>query len=221
MDLIIDTSSENLQVILNTTAGIKASENKNTKHLKHLLPEIEKLLIEQNVKLDNIDNLCVALGPGSFTGVRIGVSTVKAFSCVYPQKRLIGINILQLLANTVIKQLKVSYSFAIIIKSTATKYYFAQSSSTGVLQIQKLLTLEELENYILQNKMPLFSYGVDENFSTKIIATKLVLTPKDYVDYVESKKLKKEFLTQNGLKPIYLALSQAEEELLKKAKNNV
>ena len=31
MDLIIDTSSENLQVILNTTAGIKASENKNTK----------------------------------------------------------------------------------------------------------------------------------------------------------------------------------------------
>ena len=75
MDLIIDTSSENLQVILNTTAGIKAGENKNTKHLKHLLPEIEKLLIEQNVKLDNIDNLCVALGPGSFTGVRIGVST--------------------------------------------------------------------------------------------------------------------------------------------------
>ena len=46
MDLIIDTSSENLQVILNGSIGIKTSENKNTKHLKHLLPEIEKLLLE-------------------------------------------------------------------------------------------------------------------------------------------------------------------------------
>ena len=219
MDLIIDTSSENLQVILNSSKGIKVSENKNTKHLKHLLPEIEKLLNEQNVKLDNVDSFCVALGPGSFTGVRIGVSTVKAFSCVYPQKKLIGINVLQLLADTVIKQLKVSFSFAIIIKSTATKYYFALSSSTGVLQFQKLVTLEELEDYILQNKLPLFSYGVNENFSTKIVSTKLVLTAKDYVDFVENKKAKKEFLTQNGLKPIYLALSQAEEELLKKAKN--
>lgn len=221
MDLIIDTSSENLQVILNSSNGIKVSENKNTKHLKHLLPEIEKLLNEQNAKLDNVDSFCVALGPGSFTGVRIGVSTIKAFSCVYPQKKLIGINVLQLLADTVIKQLKVSFSFAIIIKSTTTKYYFALSSSTGVLQFQKLVTLEELEDYILQNKIPLFSYGVNENFSTKIVATKLVLTAKDYVDFVENKKTKKEFLTQNGLKPIYLALSQAEEELLKKAKNNV
>lgn len=221
MDLIIDTSSENLQVILNGSIGIKTSENKNTKHLKHLLPEIEKLLLEQKTKLDNVDNFCVVLGPGSFTGVRIGVSTIKAFSCVYPAKKLIGINILQLLANTVIKQLKVSFSFAIIIKSTATKYYFAQSSSSGVLQSQKLVTIDELEEYILQNKLPLFSYGVDENFSNKIVATKLTLTPKDYVDFVSAKKEKKEFLTLNQLKPIYLALSQAEEELLKKANKNV
>ena len=221
MDLIIDTSSENLQVILNGSMGIKTSENKNTKHLKHLLPEIEKLLLEQKTKLDNVDNFCVVLGPGSFTGVRIGVSTIKAFSCAYPAKKLIGINILQLLANTVIKQLKVNFSFAIIIKSTATKYYFAQSSSSGVLQLQKLLTIDELEEYILQNKLPLFSYGVDENFSTKIVSTKLVLTAKDYVDFVANKKEKKEFLTLNQLKPIYLALSQAEEELLKKANKNV
>ena len=69
--------------------------------------------------------------------------------------------------------------------------------------------------------MPLFSYGVDENFSNKIVATKLTLTPKDYVDFVSAKKEKKEFLTLNQLKPIYLALSQAEEELLKKANKNV
>ena len=53
--------------------------NNGLTHSETLMPLISQILDETNLKLDNIDLLAVDIGPGSFTGIRIGVSTAKAF----------------------------------------------------------------------------------------------------------------------------------------------
>lgn len=51
-----------------------------TSHSAHLLEEIEGMLYEARLTLDDVDAFAVAAGPGSFTGLRIGLATVKSFS---------------------------------------------------------------------------------------------------------------------------------------------
>ena len=49
-------------------------------HFSNLMPSIDDLLVKVGLVPQNIDALIVALGPGSFTGVRIGLSVAKGFS---------------------------------------------------------------------------------------------------------------------------------------------
>lgn len=51
-----------------------------TSHSNTLLADLDKLLSQTNTELAQIDLFAVAAGPGSFTGLRIGIATVKALS---------------------------------------------------------------------------------------------------------------------------------------------
>lgn len=50
------------------------------KHAETLLPLIERLLLETQTELASLDLFAVDIGPGSFTGVRIGVSAINAMA---------------------------------------------------------------------------------------------------------------------------------------------
>ena len=50
------------------------------KHFSNLMPSIDDLLVKVGLVVQNIEGLIVALGPGSFTGIRIGLSVAKGFS---------------------------------------------------------------------------------------------------------------------------------------------
>jgi tRNA threonylcarbamoyl adenosine modification protein YeaZ len=47
------------------------------RHTQELVPAVEALLARATIPLDQIDTLAVTTGPGSFTGVRVGISAVK------------------------------------------------------------------------------------------------------------------------------------------------
>lgn len=55
-------------------------------HSVKLMPLLDKLLSETNTKISDIDLFACDIGPGSFTGIRIGVSTIKAFLDVTNKK---------------------------------------------------------------------------------------------------------------------------------------
>lgn len=80
--LAIDTSSKLCSVaILEDTNLIKKLELDNgLTHSETLMPLIQQLLKECDLTLNNIDLLVSDIGPGSFTGIRIGVASCKAFS---------------------------------------------------------------------------------------------------------------------------------------------
>ena len=71
-------------------------EDENTHSVK-LMPLLDKLLNEAKTKITDIDLFACDVGPGSFTGIRIGVSTIKAFLDV-TNKKAVGITSLEALA---------------------------------------------------------------------------------------------------------------------------
>jgi tRNA threonylcarbamoyladenosine biosynthesis protein TsaB len=62
-----------------------------------LLPAVEKCLGEAATTLESVDLLAVATGPGSFTGLRVGLTTVKAWAELYG-KPIVGVSRLEVLA---------------------------------------------------------------------------------------------------------------------------
>ncbi|MFA4991523.1 MAG: tRNA (adenosine(37)-N6)-threonylcarbamoyltransferase complex dimerization subunit type 1 TsaB [Candidatus Omnitrophota bacterium] len=77
----IDTSSLVLSVAVSEDGGIirEESYSLDRKHSSLLIPKIKELLRKTRSGIDKIDGFVVGLGPGSFTGMRIGVSAVKGF----------------------------------------------------------------------------------------------------------------------------------------------
>ena len=70
------------------------------KHAETVLPLIDDILEENGVTIDQIDLYAVDIGPGSFTGVRIGVSLVNALAFA-TDKKIIPVNALRVLAESV------------------------------------------------------------------------------------------------------------------------
>ena len=68
--------------IIDETAGLIAETRLNVKttHSERLMTAVNNTLIQSEMDLDAIDAFAVAIGPGSFTGLRIGLSTVKGLS---------------------------------------------------------------------------------------------------------------------------------------------
>lgn len=80
--LSIDTSSNicAVAVLENTKLLKKYSQNNGLTHSETLMPIIQETLSDINLSLKDIDLIICDKGPGSFTGIRIGVATAKAFS---------------------------------------------------------------------------------------------------------------------------------------------
>ncbi|MEK7267104.1 MAG: tRNA (adenosine(37)-N6)-threonylcarbamoyltransferase complex dimerization subunit type 1 TsaB, partial [Nitrospirota bacterium] len=66
-------------------------------HSERLMTEIEHCLKQSGIKISDIDVFAVATGPGSFTGLRIGLSTVKGFSYA-TGKQIVSVPTLEALA---------------------------------------------------------------------------------------------------------------------------
>ena len=79
--LSIDTASNlcTVAVLENKKCIKEIIVNDARNHSEKIMPVIEQALLESNLTLQNIDLIVCDKGPGSFTGIRIGVGTVLAF----------------------------------------------------------------------------------------------------------------------------------------------
>jgi tRNA threonylcarbamoyl adenosine modification protein YeaZ len=99
MILAIDTSTDNASLALVKDGRVLAEANWRCEqnHTVELLPRLVSLLDEAKTGIGAISGVVVARGPGSFNGLRVGISTAKglAFSLGVP---LIGISSLEVVA---------------------------------------------------------------------------------------------------------------------------
>ena len=96
--LAIDTTTKKASVAIkkNDEWFEEVIDNEIT-HSEKLMPLLDATLKKAGLKLKDIDLFITTIGPGSFTGVRIGIATIKALAKVL-NKKIIGVTSLELMA---------------------------------------------------------------------------------------------------------------------------
>ena len=93
--LVLDTSSEKPVI------GLLKGKDRDTfigdkpKHNASLLPSIDALLEKNNLQIKDIEYFGAVIGPGSFTGIRVGVASINAF-CFALGKKAVAITAFEL-----------------------------------------------------------------------------------------------------------------------------
>lgn len=218
--LTIDTSSSHLLVALRTNTNTYFNEaNDDPKHLETLLPEIQNLLYKANLQVKNIDIIGIVVGPGSFTGIRIGVATAKAFMCSNKNMKCVAVNSLDLLAYNTISKSNTIQDIICVIPSTLKKFYVGVFHGVDRIMQDKLMEVDELKEFVTNS-----TYKVICPLGTRLDFYKsyeeVQIDNADLIAFVERAKIDDNFVSLNNLKPYYLGLSQAEMELIKKEKAN-
>lgn len=122
--LAIDTATEVCSVaILENNNLIKEEtlDSVNT-HSVAIMPLVQKVLNECNLTINDIDLFACDKGPGSFTGIRIGLSTIKAF-CDVTNKPCVGITSLEGFAYKVQHSLASDYYICSLLNANHNNAY--------------------------------------------------------------------------------------------------
>jgi tRNA threonylcarbamoyladenosine biosynthesis protein TsaB len=97
--LALDTATRSCSVAVTHDGSLSAELTivKNQTHSKHLMELIHSVLQIADFRLADLDGLAVTIGPGSFTGLRIGISTIKGLACALARP-VVGVSTLEALA---------------------------------------------------------------------------------------------------------------------------
>ncbi len=95
----IETATERVSVAIGGHEGVlgQVEINRGRRHAETLVPAIEFLCTQADVSLDEVGTVAVDIGPGLFTGMRVGLASAKAIAQAL-RVPMIGISSLDLLA---------------------------------------------------------------------------------------------------------------------------
>src|SRR5436190_21695866 len=104
--LNIDTALDNAYISLaENKKGLRYAINETTKdHAAWMQPAIDKLIKESGFRIADLNAIGVSIGPGSYTGLRIGLSTAKGL-CFALKIPLIVVGTLQVMALNAVQAL--------------------------------------------------------------------------------------------------------------------
>jgi tRNA threonylcarbamoyladenosine biosynthesis protein TsaB len=97
--LALDTATDSCSVAATDDGALSAelTIRKSQTHAKHLMKLIDSVLEIAGFGVGDLDGLAVTIGPGSFTGLRIGISTIKGLAHALA-KPVVGVSTLKALA---------------------------------------------------------------------------------------------------------------------------
>jgi len=98
--LAIDTSTDYLSLAILKAGRILAKfhEKADRKHSMLLVPTIDKLVKKAKLNIGKIDCFAISVGPGSFTGLRIGITVVKGLAYAL-EKKIVAVPTLDVIAD--------------------------------------------------------------------------------------------------------------------------
>jgi tRNA threonylcarbamoyladenosine biosynthesis protein TsaB len=127
--LLIETATQVCSVGVCTHDGLVAIKESHDQksHAEWITTFIQEVLTEASLPIEKLDAVAVSKGPGSYTGLRIGVSTAKGF-CYALDKPLIAIDTLEALAfgmKNQLKQMEANTLFCPMIDARRMEVYAA------------------------------------------------------------------------------------------------
>lgn len=210
--LSISTASDTLCISLVENENLidQFVSEGNKRHAELIEPETRNLISKNKFELSNLDGVCVNLGPGSFTGLRVGLSFAKGI--VFGSNvRLYGYTNFEELLLQAIHNFNVNEKCAVLIPSRKNEFYFGafkvESKRFTQLDSFELMTLEEFKthnyhfDYIIIDKKIKTQLG-ELNRSNSIIT----LSNNSYYGALLVQQNPQKYLCENYfyLEPLYL-----------------
>jgi tRNA threonylcarbamoyladenosine biosynthesis protein TsaB len=169
--------------------------------------KLEELLQTSGKKLEDLTHLAVVVGPGSFTGIRVGINLARtlAYALSIP---VAPFNALSLLAY---KSAGPGERVTVALKAVQNAYYGAAylRQDDGVLEIAAPVSVERAElEALAKGPSKLLIEGEATGFPTAVEARELV-------EWLERWPKSRHFFSWKDVKPLYIRGSEAEEKLRK------
>ena len=232
--LAVDTSSKNCSVAIvevdeNKNYNIIAFENSDDEktHSQKLMPIVDKVFKEHNLTLKDMDLLACCVGPGSFTGIRIGIATMKAFADVTNIKTVSVTSLESLSYN--IEEDGIIIPIIDCKNNNVYSAIFSKENNT-YKQIGKNIS-DNIDNAIRLYKANVENKNITfvgdgsilyKDLLTSRLSNKLIFSNKNTQSSISlakcayDKYLEGLYGDSNNLSPLYLRKSQAERALVEK-----
>lgn len=197
----IDTTRKSAKILIKKDDE-KIIENidDKIKHSEGVFLYLEMALVKAGLELQDFDYLCGVVGPGSFTGIRVGMSVVKSFAKSL-NKKIIPLNTFEI----VCKYIK---NGVFLLNSTTTNCYYAEIKDSKVFASGVVAKNE------ISNKFDGKVYVLEEEQNLMDIEYKDINIINNFDDlYFEALDNKLKGFTTEVFEPFYLQLSQAERNI--------
>lgn len=191
ISLFIDTSLSDVSIALIKDGKLLSKINNNIpgQHSIYVTKYVEAVLKECNLSPKDVDEIIVVNGPGSFTGIRIGVTIAKIFAYL-ENIRIVSITSLQARVIGV----KSKYILS-TIDAKHNNYYIGLYDENYNKIVEKFTNIEEIEELTI-------------NYSPEVVDTSKEYDIESIIEY--TKKLPSE--NPHSVNPIYLKLPEAMEK---------
>lgn len=193
------------------------SVNINKTHSENIMVMIDELFKLTNTTINDIDKIAVSIGPGSFTGIRIGVAVAKGLASATNCK-IVGVNELDVIAgNSTSNECEIC---SIIDARKERGYYCTFKYENGILKQLEDYKVGELREFLEARKEIRTVYLGDgainyKNLISNIVGENGLFAPKSLNLPRASVVAELGINNEDNLytmEPIYLSKSQAERE---------
>ena len=174
------------------------------KHSENLLQHVEGVLNFNDIKVKDIDVFANISGPGSFTGIRIGLTTVKALNFPF-KKKVVNLNVFEALRSVI-------QNGVLFLECTQNSVYYGEFKNKkivgyGVYEYSNLpANLEGKKLFVLKDEQ----LHLPTSYNLNVIDNYAECVLDEILKEVKSKNF------ADVCAPFYIALSQAEKNLLLK-----
>lgn len=205
ISLVIDTCNSNLLVALIKDNNILSIYNEriyadlSTK----IFPVMQEVFIKAGINPKDIDTIFVANGPGSFTGIRIGVTVAKTYAWAL-NKKIIPFSSLELMATTNINE-----DYIVPVIDARRDYVYAGIYNACLYNIMNdaYISIDNLKQKLEGKSYRFISYDEFENIEVTI--------PQINILKIVEKHKNDAGLNPHSVNPNYLKLTEAEMNLKK------
>jgi len=190
--------------------------NKGYTHAENITIFIDEVLKEAKLKPTDIDAVCVSKGPGSYTGLRIGVSTAKGL-CYALDKPLLSINSLFSMAegvrNSQFSILNSQFCFCPMIDARRMEVYCAiynQSGAEVKPTCAEIIDENSFADLLSKNKIYFFGDGAEKckailsKHKNAVFVSDIFPSAKNMIKLAEEKYNQKQFEDVAYFEPYYL-----------------
>lgn len=221
--LSVDSSSVTASVAITEKGKVLAENfiNNGLTHSQTLMPMVEKTIQESGISIKDIDLFAITHGPGSFTGVRIGIASVKGMADALG-KKCVAVSTLEAIAEPLKSEDVIACA---VMDARCNQVYTAIFNNGNRLCEDKAVLIDELGEELKQYDKKIVFIGDGSVLcyeklckiiqNCEVAEEKIRYVHGSSVGFVAEGKIKngEESINSANLVPFYLRLPQAEREL--------